>query len=242
MDAVSGVEQPGPVRSIEGRSEAWRDANGKRHPRRNELHRGPQAGDSVDVFDAVKVHRHDFRARFFGNPHTGFAVELPSHRIELAKRRTDRYLHEHRLVATDGARTDRDLLTRTTVALDGFAGRSGRSGNAGVERGDERERDGDFRDGVFGERNANGVPETFFQEDADAEGRLDAPVGAVPSLRHTQVQRIVHAERVHAAGEQTIDVEHDGGIRGLHRQDEVAIVPVLADANEFQRGFDHSLR
>jgi hypothetical protein len=77
------------------------------------------------------------------------------------------------------------------------------------------------------------------KEDADAERRLDTAVLSVAGFGDAQVQRIAHSRGVHASRQQAVDFENDRGVRRLHRQDEIAVVPVLADANELQRRFDH---
>ena len=55
----------------------------------------------------------------------------------------------------------------------------------------ERLRDGDFVDGVFRERNANGVADAVREQRADADGALDPAILPIARLGHSEMDRVI---------------------------------------------------
>jgi hypothetical protein len=108
--------------------------------------------------------------------------------------------------------------------------------------GDEGLGDRDFVDAVFGEGDADGVAESVEEETADADGAFDAAVFAVARFGDAEVERVVHVFLRHALHEQAVGLDHDLGIRGLHREHDLLVGVRLGDAEELEGALDHTER
>mmetsp|Transcript_70450 Transcript_70450/g.206610 ORF Transcript_70450/g.206610 Transcript_70450/m.206610 type:complete len:898 (+) Transcript_70450:80-2773(+) len=95
---------------------------------------------------------------------------------------------------------------------------------------------------ILRERHADGVAKSVQEQSADANGGLDAAIGAAASLSHAEVQGVVPAELVHLACEGPVGVDHHLGVRGLHAEDEVVEVVLPADLAELDGGSNHAFR
>ena len=101
---------------------------------------------------------------------------------------------------------------------------------------------GNFLGGGFGERDPHGVAQTVAEQGADADGGLDASLGAVARLRDAQVQRVVHPFGVHGHRQQPVGPDRHQRVGGLHG-DHVLVEAVAGqDAQVFHGAFHHPPR
>ena len=126
----------------------------------------------------------------------------------------------------DGVRRHgRDWLARSRpigVAVDQCAG------NGGFE----------FR--LFSERYADGVADAVFEQRADAQSRLDPSVFGLARFRHAEVQRIrFQSFLIQPLHQQPVRLHHHLRITRLHRQYNVVILLVFADAQKLQCRLHH---
>ena len=99
-------------------------------------------------------------------------------------------------------------------------------------------------DGVLGEGNANRVANAVRQQRTDPDGGLDAAILAIACLGDPKVDRVIPVRSldIEPSDEQAIGLDHDLGIRGLHRENEVVITLLTGEAGEFQSTLDHAVR
>src|SRR2546426_12155294 len=95
---------------------------------------------------------------------------------------------------------------------------------------------------VFGQRNADGVPDSIGQERADANRALDPRVLAFTGFGDTEMNRIIPilALLTQPRDEQPIGVDHYFGVARFHRKNEGVIIEVPRDTSELERAFDHA--
>ena len=101
---------------------------------------------------------------------------------------------------------------------------------------------------ILRERNADCVADAVGEQAADADGTLDAAVLAIPRFSHAEVDRVVPAsafgvlELVEAGDKKAVGLNHDLGIRRLHRENKIVVVEFAGDVCELERAFDHAER
>ena len=68
---------------------------------------------------------------------------------------------------------------------------------------------GHLRFWFLGQTHPHGVPQSVFKQRANAQGRLDPSVFAIPSLRHPQMKGKRHAFVIHAGHQKAVSLDHD---------------------------------
>ena len=79
---------------------------------------------------------------------------------------------------------------------------------------------------------------------ADADGALDASIFTIAGFRHAEMDRIIPIapELIQMSHEQSVGLDHDLGIAGLHREEEVVIIVRAGDAGKLERTLHHAMR
>lgn len=98
-------------------------------------------------------------------------------------------------------------------------------------------------DGVFRQGDTNRVADAVSEQGADADGALDAAIFAIARLGDAEVDRVVPvaAQRIEMSNEQAIGLDHDLGIAGLHREEEIVEIMCPGDAGKLQCALHHAV-
>ncbi|MEY5016372.1 MAG: hypothetical protein RIS92_2730 [Verrucomicrobiota bacterium] len=102
--------------------------------------------------------------------------------------------------------------------------------------------DGDFVNGILGERHADGVADSVREQAANADGAFDPSVVAVSCFGDAEVEWIVPvvAELVEARCEQAVCADHDLWITGFHGEHEVVEAFVASNPSKLEGAFHHA--
>ena len=113
-----------------------------------------------------------------------------------------------------------------------------------MKRLDHRTGNGDFINGILGQRNTHSITDTISQKRTHTDRALDAAVLAIARFGHTQVNRIIPVCTLllQASNKQTIGLDHHFRIRCFHRENKLMIIHFTRDAGKFKRALDHAKR
>ena len=99
-----------------------------------------------------------------------------------------------------------------------------------------------FGDGILGQGNADGVADPVVEERSDPDGGLDPAVLAISGFRHAEVDRVVPvpALLLQSHDEEAVGLDHDLGIGGLHREDDLVVIEIAGDADKLEGALHHA--
>ncbi len=103
---------------------------------------------------------------------------------------------------------------------------------------------GNFMDGILRQGDSNGIANAVGHEGANADGALDAAIFTIASFRHTEVDGVipVAAQVIEMGHQQSVGLDHDLRIAGLHREQEIVETIRAGDAGKFQGALHHAMR
>mmetsp|Transcript_133881 Transcript_133881/g.232325 ORF Transcript_133881/g.232325 Transcript_133881/m.232325 type:complete len:477 (-) Transcript_133881:414-1844(-) len=94
---------------------------------------------------------------------------------------------------------------------------------------------------VLSQRDTDGVPKTIKKQRPDTNGRLHAPIFALTSFGHPQMDGVIPPNLVHLRRKQTVGLHHDQWVAGLHGEHKVVEVVLAADPSELKGRLHHPL-
>ena len=100
--------------------------------------------------------------------------------------------------------------------------------------------DGHLKFGILAEGHPDGVSQAFGHECADAHSALDASVLAKSCLGNAQVEREMHVLAIHGIDQASHGFDHDGHVRGLHRDDNIHESLINKYPEKFHHTLDHA--